>query len=279
MINTYTTTLPPPPPAPSSRAPLPTMRSFMGFLGFLILAQMVGSAFLFMYIFKRIDEVQTLMSYHEDMVVLKRIKQCENPRSDIKNTHLDCGKVITDFQKLLPGIISRLKDTEKAEMMKGQLTSDQNQDSQEPKIVAQLTVRSPSSLTSLSGNTIKLWSKDHMLLTTRSVIYEESTGSLRIKRPGNYYIYSQTTFVKKPRASPFSQCIVQKDISGKETPLLRSYSTPGRDVAAKPYPELHTLYQGAVFTLKEDDRVYVNVSDLSVLHWNGTATLFGLVLQ
>ncbi|XP_041076637.1 CD40 ligand-like [Polyodon spathula] len=278
MINTYTTTVPPPPPVPSSRAPLPVMKSFIGFLGFLILAQMVGSAFLFMYIFKRMDEVQTLMSYHEDMVVLKRIKQCEKP-SDIRNTHLDCGKVVTDFQKLLPEIISRLRDTEKAEMVKGQLPSDQNQDSQDQKIIAQLTVRSPSSLISLSGNTIKLWSKDHMLLTTRSVIYEESTGSLRIKRPGNYYIYSQTTFVKKPRASLFSQCIVQKDISGKETLLLRSYSTPGRDVTAKPDPELHTLYQGAVFTLKEDDRVYVNVSDLSVLHWNGTATLFGLVLQ
>lgn len=95
-------------------------------------------------------------------------------------------------------------------------------------------------------------------------------GSLLIQKEGYYYIYSKVSFMDKGMFY-HSVDLKTKRYVGKSIPLLnsREYSERSRAVRSN-------SYLGGVFHLREDDAVFVKVSDTSkVLRHNYYENIFG----
>ncbi|XP_039622114.1 CD40 ligand [Polypterus senegalus] len=264
MINTYTSTVPPPPPP---RSPLPSsmMKTFVWFLFFLILVQMIVFSLFFTHQWKKNDMIQSSLNEHSDLTVIKRLLQC-GIEEDVTSSLLDCKKILGEFQKKV------FPNEMKPKMLRGT-----PEDPHSPPIAAHLRIGAPCSgkqqiETCLTKNTITDWITDPNLDMTTNLFYETSSGNLVIREAGLYYIYSQVTFSSMRQQNSFSQYVMLKDSTEKNVLLLRAISSSTEGTESK----LHTLFQGGVFTLKRNDRVFVNVSDIRRVHFNGTATLFGL---
>ncbi|XP_006633058.1 CD40 ligand [Lepisosteus oculatus] len=259
MINTYNTTLPPPlPPRQMARVSSgsPT-RPVIWFLSAVILVHMVVSVIMFMYLFRKVEEFQTLVSNHDDLILLRRLHQCEAQTQD-KSSLLDCAKVVSKFQSLLS----------KASTMQESLQAGLKGDRPTTAVAHLRVKKNPGSPT---GNKITQWSEDHSLL--KNVDFDSFRSMIRITTPGIYYIYSQVTFSKTQDKAPVVQNVM-KEWKGQESTLLTASSSlsNSRD------PSLYTIYQGGVFELKKDEYLYVKVTNLSLVNFNENSTMFGLFM-
>ncbi|XP_053330021.1 CD40 ligand [Spea bombifrons] len=103
-----------------------------------------------------------------------------------------------------------------------------------------------------------------------------SNGKLKVEIPGVYYVYSQVSFcvnTKQSSRAPFLQYIYLRRQHEMDKLLLKG---------AKAIPSqtgdcsLHSLQQGAVFTLKQNDQLFVNVTDSSYINYSPGLTYFGM---
>ncbi|XP_066571276.1 CD40 ligand [Amia ocellicauda] len=261
MINTYNTTLPPPiPPRQGTRgnSTLST-QPLMWFLLGLILVHMAASVVMFMHLLRKNEQFQDLINVRDEYIVLKKLQQCEEQSQD-KESVLNCGKLVSKFQNVIK-LLSRDKEEQSA-MIKG------NTPYSRPTPVAHLRIKGPTK--AVSGSKINQWAETQSLL--RDVSYDSHSGQISVRHTGLYYIYSQITFSKTQEKAPISQNI-KTEISGKETTLLTAYST-----VHSSDPPKYTVYQGGVFELQKGQKLYVTVTNLSLVSFNENSTAFGLYM-
>lgn len=100
--------------------------------------------------------------------------------------------------------------------------------------------------------------------------------TLQIRIPGYYYIYSQVTFSKMHPKTPLAQTVMsRKSLEGEagEELLLKAFCSLKNETG-----DICTSSQGGIFRLEERQQLFVNVTDLSLVNYEATATTFGLFL-
>ncbi|XP_036379698.1 tumor necrosis factor ligand superfamily member 6-like [Megalops cyprinoides] len=125
---------------------------------------------------------------------------------------------------------------------------------------------------SKSTSQVLLWNHKHS--TLRNVDHLALRGMLRIRIPGDYYVYSQVTFSKMNPKIPLLQTIIRQKGQAKlveEDVLLKAFCSPTSG-------DVCTSYHGGVFRLEKDQQLYVNVTDLDLVNFDRSATAFGLFL-
>lgn len=109
-----------------------------------------------------------------------------------------------------------------------------------------------------------------------------SGGRLRIPRSGRYYVYAQLYLrypsVGQQGAPPASQqlvmCVNKKTSYTRPILLLKGVAT--RHWAPRPEATMQSLHQGALFSLRAGDQLFVSVSSPSILHHpEDASTYFG----
>ncbi|KAJ8390557.1 hypothetical protein AAFF_G00101630 [Aldrovandia affinis] len=135
--------------------------------------------------------------------------------------------------------------------------------------LAQMKVQQPS-----GGSRSKTlcWNWDHS--TLKNVDYFPVRRMLHIRLSGYYYVYSQVTFSKRHPRIPLVQSVMRRrgaeDAAGEDL-LFKAFCSLGSG-------EICTSYHGGVVHLEEGQRLYVNVTDLSLVNFDVTTTTFGLFL-
>ncbi|XP_076149139.1 CD40 ligand [Alosa pseudoharengus] len=267
MINTYHTSLPmpplPPPPVPPRFHSRPEPRhnsSLIWFLAVVLVMHMFLTFGGFIYLFHKGNQ-QELNENNDDFHILKRLQQCEDTNLDGQSL-LDCKQVLGKFNN----IVAKASQTEGRIAM---LTGDHG-------ALAHMSVRRTPSTG--KGNAVRAleWNSDH---SSQVNVDTEGDSRLRISRAGYYYIYSQVTFSIKNGTAPLENTIrhvkLKKPDNTWSKPqeidkvLLKSYCPPTK-------LPLCTASQGGVFKLDEDDRLYVQVTNLSWVNYDWSATFFGL---
>ncbi|KAJ8347916.1 hypothetical protein SKAU_G00265050 [Synaphobranchus kaupii] len=149
-------------------------RSHMRFLSAVFVVQTVVTIALFIYLFQRIASNEDLTTFHNDLIVLKRLKECGGNSLD-SGSPLDCNKDL------------------------------------------------------------------------------------------------EVTFSKMNPRTPLAQTVMCTRSSGAEDLLLKAFCSLRSGQAC-------TSYQGRIVKLEEGQQLYVNVTDLSLVNFDVTATTFGLFL-
>ncbi|KAG7484295.1 hypothetical protein MATL_G00047870 [Megalops atlanticus] len=263
MINTYESGLTPPPlpPRPGAQR-LPPSRAGTHFwclsLGFVV--QTVVIVALFIYLFQRTDaERNESSAFHDDLLLLKRLEECDSNSLDSESL-LGCKKVFDKFRR----VISMLSQNDgKVESL---TAVGPNTDSG---ALAQMKVEKTDSK---SPSQVLHWNHEHS--TLRNVVHFPLRGMLRIRIPGDYYVYSQVTFSKMNPKIPLLQTIMRQTGQAKpaeEDVLLKAFCSPTSGDAC-------TSYHGGVFRLEKEQQLYVNVTDRDLVNFDRSATAFGLFL-
>ncbi|KAG5263372.1 hypothetical protein AALO_G00264130 [Alosa alosa] len=267
MINTYHTSLPmpppPPPPVPPRFHSRPEPRhnsSLIWFLAVVLVMHMFLTFGGFIYLFHKGNQ-QELNENNDDFHILKRLQQCKDTNLDGQSLP-DCKQVLDKFNN----IVAKASQTEVA-----MLTGDHYDGA-----LAHMSVRRTPSTG--KGNAVRAleWNSDH---SSQVNVDTEGDSRLRISRAGYYYIYSQVTFSIKNGTAPLENTIrhvkLKKPDNTWSKPqeidevLLKSYCPPTK-------LPLCTASQGGVFKLDKDDRLYVQVTNLSWVNYDWSATFFGL---
>ncbi|KAM3931379.1 tumor necrosis factor ligand superfamily member 10 [Leptodactylus fuscus] len=127
-----------------------------------------------------------------------------------------------------------------------------------------------------SGNKITEWSNN--TLPDMNGIKVQN-GELVITKSGFYYIYAQTYFRhndNEGKVKQLVQHIYKKTDYRDAIELMKNVKTTCWSISAE--YELHSIYQGGVFKLNENDRLFVTVSHKNLLDMEGKATFFGAFL-
>ncbi|NXH17811.1 TNF10 factor, partial [Bucco capensis] len=136
-----------------------------------------------------------------------------------------------------------------------------------------------------SGQKINNWEssrKGHSFLYN----VELRNGELVIPQTGFYYIYSQTYFRFRESEDEDSGLLAQirnpkqlvqyvYKLTNYPEPILLMKSARTSCWSKKAEYGLYSIYQGGVFQLKRDDRVFVSVSDADIVDMDKEASFFG----
>ncbi|XP_048458788.1 tumor necrosis factor ligand superfamily member 10 isoform X1 [Rhincodon typus] len=130
-------------------------------------------------------------------------------------------------------------------------------------------------LPGLKGKLITSWEEKLGVAHVREMRYSE--GALEIKRQGLYYIYSQILFryhadyPMSTREYQLVQYVYRKMAKyPKPTLLLRGSST-----WCSGNHNLYSVYQGGVFTLNSGDKLFVTVSNLTLVDADEASSYLG----
>nr|NP_001409519.1 TNF superfamily member 11 [Rhincodon typus] len=140
-------------------------------------------------------------------------------------------------------------------------------------------IKTPSDLEArlpgLKGKLITSWEEKLGVAHVREMRYSE--GALEIKRQGLYYIYSQILFryhadyPMSTREYQLVQYVYRKMAKyPKPTLLLRGSST-----WCSGNHNLYSVYQGGVFTLNSGDKLFVTVSNLTLVDADEASSYLG----
>ncbi|XP_067392755.1 tumor necrosis factor ligand superfamily member 10 isoform X3 [Emydura macquarii macquarii] len=140
------------------------------------------------------------------------------------------------------------------------------------------------------GQKINTWEpsrKDHSFLYN----VELKNGELIIPRTGFYYIYSQTYFrFREPENEDSESDLFEQIRNPKQLvqyiykltiypePILLMKSARTSCWSKKAEYGLYSIYQGGVFQLKRDDRIFVSVSNEDIVDMDKEASFFGAFL-
>ncbi|XP_044145163.1 tumor necrosis factor ligand superfamily member 10 [Bufo gargarizans] len=127
-----------------------------------------------------------------------------------------------------------------------------------------------------NGHKITEWS-NNTLAGMNSI--KVQNGELVIVKPGFYYIYAQTYFRHQDNEGKVKQLVqhIYKMTSYRDPiALMKNVKTTCWSKSAE--YGLHSIYQGGVFKLNENDRLFVTVSDKNILDMDEKATFFGAFL-
>nr|XP_028587413.1 tumor necrosis factor ligand superfamily member 10 isoform X1 [Podarcis muralis] len=118
-------------------------------------------------------------------------------------------------------------------------------------------------------------------------------GELIILQAGYYYIYSQTYFRFREeegverRSDPDSDSVrnprqmvqyISKRVDTYPDPILLMKSARTSCWAKRAEYGLYSIYQGGVFQLKRNDRIFVSISDMTLVDMDKEASFFGAFL-
>lgn len=108
---------------------------------------------------------------------------------------------------------------------------------------------------------------------TNSLISNQE-GKLKVKEAGLYYIYCQVSFcIGKESSAPFTLYTYLHIPKEEDRLLLKGQKTQS---TLKSHCELQSIHVGGVFNLREDDMVFVNVTDSTKVNYNHGNTYFGI---
>ncbi|XP_053566117.1 tumor necrosis factor ligand superfamily member 10 [Bombina bombina] len=111
---------------------------------------------------------------------------------------------------------------------------------------------------------------------------EMEHGDLIIKKSGFYYVYAQIYFRLKTesRKKNEGKQILQQiyKVSSYPDPILLMKNAKTACWSENAEYGLHSIYQGGVFKLNENDRIFVAVNDVSLIDMDENATFFGAFL-
>ncbi|XP_068001113.1 tumor necrosis factor ligand superfamily member 10 isoform X4 [Melanerpes formicivorus] len=209
-----------------------------------------------------------------------------------------CWQVKWHLGKLIKKMMSRsYKENISAVNAERALTLSQSE-GQQPRtpinrIAAHLTgnsnrKNSPAPRNSLprrgNGHKISNWEsrKGHSFLYN----VELRNGELVIPQTGFYYIYSQTYFRFRENEDEDSDLLVQirnpkqlvqyvYKLTNYPEPILLMKSARTSCWSKKAEYGLYSIYQGGVFQLKREDRVFVSVSNSDIVDMDKEASFFG----
>ncbi|NWZ41271.1 CD40L protein, partial [Brachypodius atriceps] len=115
--------------------------------------------------------------------------------------------------------------------------------------------------------------KETMYGPTNSLISNQE-GKLKVEEAGLYYIYCQVSFCTgKESSAPFTLYIYLHIPQEEDRLLLKGQKTQS---TLKSHCELQSIRVGGVFNLREDDMVFVNVTDSTKMNYNHGNTYFGI---
>ncbi|XP_018409254.1 PREDICTED: tumor necrosis factor ligand superfamily member 10 [Nanorana parkeri] len=102
-------------------------------------------------------------------------------------------------------------------------------------------------------------------------------GELVIPENGFYYIYAQTYFRYKDPEEGKSKQLVQFIYrrTNYPSPLALMKNVKTTCWAKNAQHELHSIYQGGVFKLNKNDRIFVSASNVSMVDMDAAGTFFG----
>lgn len=126
------------------------------------------------------------------------------------------------------------------------------------------------------GHKITEWS-NNTLSDMNSI--KVQNGEMVIAKSGFYYIYAQTYFRNQDAEGKVKQLVqhIYKKTSYRDPiPLMKNVKTTCWSKSAE--YGLHSIYQGGVFKLNENDRLFVTVSHKNMLDMDEKATFFGAFL-
>ncbi|XP_067897702.1 tumor necrosis factor ligand superfamily member 10 isoform X2 [Heterodontus francisci] len=217
-----------------------------------------------------------------------------------------CWKFRAQIQQLIEKTISNQYERDMSVIVKGEVSRflpylTQSGSGTQPtvqKIAAHLTgnyktrsipLEGPVSR-KLQGQKIQTWEPQRGLAFLHSVEYKD--GELIVPKTGLYYIYGQTYF-------RYREAVVERGSSADDAlPVPRNKQMVQYIYKSTSYPEpillmkntrttcwaknkeygLHSIYQGGVFELKYLDRIFVTVSNISLVDMAGGSSFFGAFL-
>ncbi|NWR84742.1 CD40L protein, partial [Furnarius figulus] len=261
-------------PRPISSTSPGTMKMFMGFLTVFIVAQMIGTVLFCLYLHMKMDKMEEVLSLSEDYIFLRKVQKCQTAEGQ-KSTLLDCEKILKGFQDLQSKDGS-LKEQPKFEMQRGHEHHEhphlmhKNETSVAAEKRQPIAVHLAVQKSNKAGSVLE-W-KETMYGPTNSLISNEE-GKLKVKEAGLYYIYSQVSFCTKEASSaPFTLYIYLHIPKEEDRLLLKGLQTQG----TRKDCELQSIRVGGVFKLREDDMVFVNVTDSTKLNFSHGNNYFGI---
>ncbi|XP_075058239.1 tumor necrosis factor ligand superfamily member 10 [Mixophyes fleayi] len=129
-----------------------------------------------------------------------------------------------------------------------------------------------------SGHKIIEWSENTPTLLSN---IRMQGGEMVIEKSGLYYVYAQTYFrhhdTEEGRVKQLVQYIY-KVTSRYPVPLVLMKNVKTTCWSKSAEYGLHSIYQGGVFQLYENDRIFVTVSDISIIDMDEKATFWGAFL-
>ncbi|KAM4663422.1 CD40 ligand [Discoglossus pictus] len=256
MINSYNQTAARHPPQQGSS--FIRMKTAMCIFTLFILAQIIGTSFFGVYFLKRLDKVEDVMSFNEDYLFLRRIQKCMKGE-DVDLTLLNCKEVIDKFHSLI------------SEVSKADISGPTHEMLREIE-------KSPVAVHLVGEKTtnkaVLQWMEKGYSAMRHQITY--TNGKLLVESPGIYYVYSQVSFCRNSTRlsrAPFLQYIFLSRPHEADKLLLKGANTfvsPTADCA------LHSIQQGGVFTFRQGDKIFVNVTDLSQVNYSPGLTYFGM---
>ncbi|OCT66081.1 CD40 ligand [Xenopus laevis] len=254
------------------------MKTTMWIFTLFILAQIIGTSIFGVYFYKKLDKIEEEMSFSADYLVLRRIQKCMKGDS-VDPTLLNCKEVLVKFRQLISEIIKTDTSGEKVEYRKATNQVSKNEvqgeeknklpkeESEQPVIAAHLVGEKSS------NKEVLQWMEKGYSSMCKEVTY--TNGKLKVEKAGIYYVYSQVSFCMNSQLSraPFVQYVYLSKPQETDKLLLKganTFITPTPDCA------LHSIQQGAVFALKKNDLLFVNVTDSSRVNYSPGLTYFGM---
>ncbi|XP_078264708.1 LOW QUALITY PROTEIN: tumor necrosis factor ligand superfamily member 11 [Rhinoraja longicauda] len=191
-----------------------------------------------------------------------------------------CSQVLQGVKQLVKQV---MPPTPNRSGHKGQLSSRTRKISQRMAPYAHLTIKRPTqsstgirtSFPGLKGKLITSWEEKVGVAHLREMGY--SQGSLQINHHGLYYIYAQILFryhADHPLSTKEYQLVqyVYRKMAKYPTPtlILRGAST-----WCSGNHNLYSVYQGGVFNLQNDDKIFVTVSNISLVDIDEASSYLG----
>ncbi|NXC54853.1 CD40L protein, partial [Aleadryas rufinucha] len=262
-------------PRPISSTSPGIMKMFMGFLTVFILVQTIGTVLFCLYLHMKMDKMEEVLSLNEDYIFLKKVQKCQTAEGQ-KSTLLDCEKILKGFQNIQCKD-GALKEQPKFEMQRGPEHHEHPHLTHKNETPVAAEKREPIAVhlagqqSSKAGSVLE-W-KETMYGPTNSLISNEE-GKLKVEEAGLYYIYSQVSFcTREVSLAPFTLYIYLHIPKEEDRLLLKGQKTQS---TLKSLCELQSIRVGGVFNLREDDMVFVNVTDSAKVKYSHGNTYFGI---
>ncbi|XP_027755805.1 CD40 ligand [Empidonax traillii] len=264
-------------PRPISSTSPGTMKMFMVFLTVFIVAQMIGTVLFCLYLHMKMDKMEEVLSLNEDYIFLKKVQKCQTAEGQ-KSTLLDCEQILKGFRNVQykDGAI---KEQPKFEMQRGHEHHEHSHLTHKNETSVAAEKRQPIAVhlaVQRSNSTASGLQLQETMYGPANILISNQKGKLKVKEAGLYYIYSQVSFCTKEASSaPFTLYVYLHLPKEEDRLLLKGQQTQG----TRKDCELKSIRVGGVFKLREDDMVFVNVTDstkLIISHGNNYFGIFKL---
>ncbi|TRZ08065.1 hypothetical protein HGM15179_019041 [Zosterops borbonicus] len=250
-------------PRPISSTSPGIMKMFMGFLTVFIVVQTIGTMLFCLYLHMKMDKIEEVLSLNEDYIFLKKVQKCQTAEGQ-KSTLLDCEKIIKGFQNIQCKVHG-------PEYYEHPHLTHKNETSVAAEKRKPIAVHLAGQQSNKAGSVLE-W-KETMYGPMNSLISNKE-GKLKVEEAGLYYIYSQVSFcTREVSLAPFTLYIYLHIPKEEDRLLLKGQKTQS---TLKSLCELQSIRVGGVFNLREDDMVFVNVTDSTKVKYSHGNTYFGI---